>query len=280
MYFFNHLLFHCVVVKIYSGKFSQGDKSTSLFKCLRPGFESPTWNIVLMLIFQIFLDQINTQKCMVFTFPKGYIAVGKTMLIEKLGNKLKNHRINVLTAAEPLEQWTGWQVKGKPVNLLNLQYLNPSKYAMSFQMAAAISKTEQLINIPDTTCLITERSLDSQKNIFVPALQQSKQLTDLDVSILEQFFNLLGSNKKAQPDFYIYLKTYPEMVQSRAALCGRPEEKGVDLDLLRTLHKLHKSWLLHNTLKDKMIVVCPDEYPDLDDISQSILEILKSKNII
>ena len=138
---------------------------------------------------------------------EGYIAVGKSTLIEKLGNKLKNHGIGVLTAAEPLDQWTGWQVKGKPVNLLNLQYLNPAKYAMSFQMAAAISKTEQLTNIPDTTCLITERSLNSQKYIFVPALQQSKNLTDLDVSILARFFNLLASNKKAQPDFYIYLKT-------------------------------------------------------------------------
>ena len=94
---------------------------------------------------------------------KGNIAVGKSTLIEKLGNQLKNHGISVLTAAEPLDQWTGWQVKGKPVNLLNLQYLNPTKYAMSFQMAAAISKTEQLANIPDTTCLLMERSLNSQK---------------------------------------------------------------------------------------------------------------------
>ena len=147
-------------------------------------------------------------------------------------------------------------------------------------MAAAISKTEQLTNIPDTTCLLTERSLDSQKYIFIPALQQSKNLMDLDVSILERFFNLLESNKKAQPDFNIYLKTYPEMVQSRAALGGRPEEKNLELDLLRTLHELHESWLLHNTPKDKMIVVCADDYPDLDDISQSILDILKSKNII
>ena len=143
---------------------------------------------------------------------EGNIAVGKSTLIEKLGNKLKNHRINVLTAAEPLDQWTGWQVKGKPVNLLNMQYLNPAKYAMTFQMAAAISKTEQLMNIPDTTCLITERLLDSQKNVFVPALQQAKQVTDLDLSILERFFNLSGSNKRIQPDLYIYLKTYPEMV--------------------------------------------------------------------
>ena len=211
---------------------------------------------------------------------EGNIAVGKSTLIEKLGNKLRNHGVGILTAAEPLDQWTGWQVKGKPLNLLNLQYMNPAKYAMSFQMAAAISKTEQLVSLPDTTCLLTERSLNSQKHIFVPALQQSKNLTDLDVSILERFFNLLESNKKAQPDFYIYLKTYPEMVQSRAALRGRPEEKNLDLDLLRTLHELHESWLLHNMPKDKMIVVCADDYPDLDDISQSILDILKSKHII
>ena len=70
------------------------------------------------------------------------------------------------------------------------------------------------------------------------------------------------------------------MVQSRAALRGRPEEKNLDLDLLRTLHELHESWLLHSMPKDKMIVVCTDDYPDLDDISQTILDILKNKHII
>ena len=38
---------------------------------------------------------------------EGNIAVGKSTLIDKLGQRLKNHCVGILTAAEPLDQWNG-----------------------------------------------------------------------------------------------------------------------------------------------------------------------------
>ena len=72
--------------------------------------------------------------------------------------------------AEPLDQWTGWQVKNKSLNLLGLQYQDPSKYTFPFQMAAGVTKSEQLLKNTPHECVITERSLDSPQKIFVPVL--------------------------------------------------------------------------------------------------------------
>ena len=75
----------------------------------------------------------------------------------------------------------------------------------------------------------------------------------------------------------LYLRTYPEMVQSRARHRAHPEEKGLDLGLLQSLHKLHDEWLLQLGIREQVLVVCADNYPDLEEVSSHILSLLKHK---
>ena len=77
---------------------------------------------------------------------EGNIAVVKSTLIEQLGNRLKNHGIGVLTAAEPMDRLASKRKTTKSIE---------SAIFKSPEIRHVFSKIEQLVNIPDTTCLLT-----------------------------------------------------------------------------------------------------------------------------
>ena len=65
------------------------------------------------------------------------------------------------------------------------------------------------------------------------------------------------------------------MVQSRARHRARPEEKGLDFGLLQSLHKLHDKWLRQLGIREQFLVICANNYPDLEEVSSHILGLLK-----
>ena len=76
---------------------------------------------------------------------EGNVGIGKSCFIARLGADLEKLGKKVHIALEPIEHWTNWEGK---YNLLGMQYTTPKQFAMPFQLAACISKCEQLLDTP------------------------------------------------------------------------------------------------------------------------------------
>ena len=198
---------------------------------------------------------------------EGNVGVGKTCFIARLGADLEKLGKRVHIAPEPIEHWTSWEGK---YNLLGMQYASPKQYAMPFQLAACISKCEQLLDTPPRVeILLTERSLDSQLKVFLPALIKDKSITDLDVTILHRLFTLEKRDARLRPDLFIYLRADPEVALIRTCLRKRPEEEGVQLQLLQGLHEIHDRWLVE---EQECLVVDATGLPDSRKVAKEILQ--------
>ena len=136
-------------------------------------------------------------------------------------------------------------------------YQNPEKYALRFQMAAAISKIQSLSDSPKPAKLV-ERTLRCQEKVFIPLLVQNGFLEELDhQSLLRHFFDMVRDNEGLKADVIIYLRTSPEIALTRVRSRNRQGEENVSLDYLTNLHQYYDNWLLH---EDNVIVVDVDDF--------------------
>jgi len=198
---------------------------------------------------------------------EGNVGIGKSCFIARLGADLEKLGRKVHIAPEPIEQWTNWEGK---YNLLGMQYTTPKAFAMPFQLAACISKCEQLLDTPPRIeILLTERSLDSQLKVFLPALIKDNSITDLDVTILHRLFTLEKRDARLRPDLFIYLRADPEVALTRTCLRKRPEEEGVQLQLLQGLHEIHDKWLVD---EQECLVVDATGLPDSLTVAREVLQ--------
>lgn len=142
--------------------------------------------------------------------------------------------------AEPIEEWRSYSPC--KINMLQEMYQDPLHYSFPFQLIAMVTKVNQLQS--NVLGKMVERSLESQRRLFIPLLREQGHITQLQNDILDDNLELLSKSTGVRPDMYIYLRTDPEVVFRRIAVRGRPEEKDISLDYIRRLHELHESWLI------------------------------------
>jgi deoxyadenosine/deoxycytidine kinase len=87
---------------------------------------------------------------------EGNIAAGKSTFCNKLKEYFESKNLPVEVAPEPIEEWVAWRTASGPVNLLQKQYEDPVNNAVHFQLAALVSKCEQLNSFSETESLITK----------------------------------------------------------------------------------------------------------------------------
>ena len=149
--------------------------------------------------------------------------------------------------------------------MLSEFYNNPSRYAYTFQhfvfMTRLLQAKEPRTN--DLSMRIVERSVFSDKMIFVEAAHEGGWMSDLELSIFESWFSptvkvsvqllhfracfvynlVFQAFPELVPDGFIYLRTSPETCMQRMQGRARGEETGVSLHYLKTLHEKHETWL-------------------------------------
>lgn len=171
---------------------------------------------------------------------EGGIGSGKTTLIRALQANLLTSNINSNIFPEPINIWTAYG--SERINLLKNMYNDPSEHAFKFQTVAAISRLTQLRDMSGLS--IVERSILSQKKVFVPLLVDSGMLDPLEEDILSEMFTNLSKLPCLIPDIVIYLRSSPEKCLERIQIRNREEETGIDLDYLQRVNRLYDSWLL------------------------------------
>ena len=177
---------------------------------------------------------------------EGNISIGKSRFLRELEETCRIKKVEFFT--EPVEVWRNFNGK----NYLDEMYTDPTANAFKFQMLALSSKLDQLDFYEPVN--ITERSLDSQKHVFIPALLENGFITEAESDLLQYSIDVcLKRYPRAKPNYYLYLRGTPELSLERIRKRERPEERDVTLEYLEQLHKLHDNWLL--SLEDNTVLV-------------------------
>jgi len=173
-------------------------------------------------------------------YIEGNIAAGKSTLLNILKKELGALAECV---PEPLGSWTDFHGH----NLLASMHTDTPN---AFQLQTFIQLTMAQIQIRPTIfpIKITERSLLSERLIFIENLKSSKLISELEYLILIEWFDFLHSQAPAVSEI-IYLRTDPEFAFRRLQSRARPEEKLTTFTYVKNLHELHESWLIPLSFK-------------------------------
>ena len=181
----------------------------------------------------------------------GNIGSGKSTFIQDLKTYFKD-REDICFLDEPIDKWKQI-IDNDDKNILENYYLDQKKWGFSFQMMAYISRLSQLkeaLNKEKYKIIFTERSVESDRNIFAKMLYDEGTIEEIDYKIYNLWFDEF---KKDLGEFkYIYLKTKPSTALARVIKRQRKEEK-IELDYLEKCHNYHEKWL--NNLCDNKILI-------------------------
>jgi len=174
---------------------------------------------------------------------EGNIGSGKSSMCELLYYNLllKNDREYSLLP-EPVKEWTNFGSQN--VNMLAQMYEKLPGSSFKFQMAALLTKLEQLDQVRINRLKIVERSIAAQRYVFIPILLEDQTVSTTEFEIMDRMLQYHMAQGKMNPDYYIYLKTDPTVVYNRVQQRGRDEESCVTLQYLTKVHNQYENWFL------------------------------------
>lgn len=171
---------------------------------------------------------------------EGNIGSGKSTFLHEL-----EKRLAITTIQEPVHEW--FKVKDEnETSLFENFYQSPSKYAFLLQMNI-LSTRFNSFEQHQTTFKITnvfERSILTDKHIFVPSLSELEYLSIMEQQVFENVYDSMKSQVNRIHGI-IYLQCDPTVSYQRVRNRNRKGEDGVTLDYLQRLHTKHEDWLLH-----------------------------------
>ena len=174
---------------------------------------------------------------------EGNIGAGKTTFVREL-KKLYKDRNDVIFLTEPVDIWESVKDKDNK-NILERFYEDNKKYAFPFQIMAYVTRlnliTKTISENPDCKLIITERSLDADKNVFAKMLYDDGCIDDINYNIYLQFYN--SYKTKYNTDGVIFLNADASVCSDRINKRNRSGEQGVPLEYLQKCEQYHTNWL-------------------------------------
>ncbi|KAJ6297295.1 hypothetical protein OIU78_022934 [Salix suchowensis] len=170
--------------------------------------------------------------------------VGKTTFLKRIVSDTIELRDLVEVVPEPIDKWQ--DVGPDHFNILDAFYADPSRYAYTFQNYVFVTRVMQERESSGglKPLRLMERSVFSDRMVFVRAVHEAKWMNEMEISIYDSWFDPVVSVLPGLiPDAFIYLRASPDTCHKRMMHRKRTEEGGVSLDYLRDLHDKHESWL-------------------------------------
>uniref|UniRef100_A0A2P2JLE1 Uncharacterized protein MANES_18G103500 n=1 Tax=Rhizophora mucronata TaxID=61149 RepID=A0A2P2JLE1_RHIMU len=175
---------------------------------------------------------------------EGNISVGKTTFLQRIVSDTIELRDLVEVVPEPIGKWQ--DIGPDHFNILDAFYAEPHRYAYTFQNYVFVTRVMQERESSGGVkpLRLMERSVFSDRMVFVRAVHEAKWMNEMEISIYDSWFDPVVSVLPGLiPDGFIYLRASPDTCHQRMKLRKRAEEGGVSLDYLRDLHEKHESWL-------------------------------------
>ncbi|RRT54893.1 hypothetical protein B296_00023755 [Ensete ventricosum] len=175
---------------------------------------------------------------------EGNISVGKTTFLQRIAYETIELRDLVEIVPEPVGKWQ--DVGPDHFNILDAFYAEPQRYAYTFQNYVFVTRVMQERESSGgiKPLRLMERSVFSDRMVFVRAVYEAKWMNEMEISIYDSWFDpVISCLPGLIPDGFIYLRASPDTCHERMKSRNRTEEGGVSLQYLRDLHEKHESWL-------------------------------------
>jgi thymidylate kinase len=147
---------------------------------------------------------------------------------------------------EPVQQWSTIRDKGG-VDILTNLYKDTKANAFKFQMMAYISRLALLRNAikdPKIKLIITERSVETDRNVFAKMLYDAGDIAEDEFSIYTLWFDEFISDVRLSG--IIYVNASPDVCIQRIKQRSRPGET-IHADYIQRCHDYHEKWINQNT---------------------------------
>lgn len=174
---------------------------------------------------------------------EGNIGAGKTTFVENLKEKLQ-HDNEIIFITEPVNIWESIK-DNNDKTILEKFYSEPNKYAFSFQIMAYVTRlnllSKAIVDNPQCKLIITERSLDADRNVFAQMLYDDNMIEDINFKIYLQFYQTYKT--KFNTNGTIFISADHDICKKRIDKRNRIGEDSVPLEYLSKCDKYHKKWL-------------------------------------
>lgn len=181
---------------------------------------------------------------MKFIVVEGNIGSGKTTFL----NDIKKRYNNVVIIEEPVNEW--YTIKDEQNESLFEKFYKDAKgYGYLFQTNVLATRFKKIMNTikqyaDEDKIIICERSILTDKNIFVAAALEQGNLNKMEVDVFNHLFEICLSATNMTIDAIIYLQCVPEISLERLRRRNRKGEENVSLEYISLLHDKHEKWLL------------------------------------
>jgi deoxyadenosine/deoxycytidine kinase len=169
---------------------------------------------------------------------EGDIGSGKSYLLKHLQNDSDFCIVN-----EPLDTWTSLNNDGK--NLLEYFYEDKERWSYTFQNCALLSRFKNLIETirqnPHKTIFVTERCIETDRNVFAKMLYDSKHMSKMEYDMYLKWYDLVTASTVPLSGI-IHVKTSPELSLERIKMRARDGELNIPLEYLQSLDDYHYEW--------------------------------------
>ena len=198
---------------------------------------------------------------------EGNVGCGKSSVLASLSKQdLKNYVI----AEEPVEQWVNYG--GTGTNLLKMAYEKKNMYL--FQTFVLLTQAKVLKEkrglAGANKFVLSERSLLSNRFCFTEIAYHANDITKIEYSILDDFYEYLAETTQCIPGLVIYLQTMPEVAYERILRRGRTAESKISLDYVKRLHDAHETWLFGNNAGLTVVTI------DANDALEAVVKKVRS----
>jgi deoxyadenosine/deoxycytidine kinase len=211
----------------------------------------PSW-LIISVYYTIRKIFFTKYKKPIIISIDGNIGSGKSTLIADMKKQLKNNK-NIIFLQEPVKDWISL-TDDENDNILNKFYKDKNRWAYIFQNFAFITRAKIMLDainenkysyFQEPKVIITERSVETDKNVFAKMLFEDKNMTDLEFKVYNEWYNYLYPEIKVNN--VVYLRTLPQTAYERMSNRSRKEESTVPKDYIQMVHKFHDDWLTkHN----------------------------------
>ena len=173
---------------------------------------------------------------------EGNIGSGKSTFINYL-SKVFDER-EVVIVPEPVGEWESICDKDGKSMLVNF-YEDQTRNAFSFQMMVYISRLvclkRAIENNPQAKLIVTERCLETDRNVFAKMLYREGKIRELDYQIYCRWFDEF--HKNIVPSYYMYIRANAHICTERIIIRSRDGESGIPYEYLEKCGATHDEWL-------------------------------------
>jgi deoxyadenosine/deoxycytidine kinase len=190
---------------------------------------------------------------------EGNVGVGKSTLLKSfedsgvLNDVLVDKRIAHIY--EPVDFWINYK-DNKNIDILDHFYRDQSKYGFSFQWLVFMSRLKEIKKHIDDgyDIIIVERSIFTDRNVFMKSLYTQDKITDMEHKIYMDWFEWVANNFELPEQKFMYLELSTEGCYERILNRDRTAEKTIDYSYLDLLNNNHNVWLKDMSDSDCLIL--------------------------